>query len=386
MRIALTVFLLAALGCGDDDGNRSSGKDAGDDTVPTAGKGSGVAGGGESGSGTVHTGGQGGTAGSGKLSLPQVYPLVRASTPTALISNPTFKPEPPRDSGVGMSQQALGGEVSLAVAIQERFYMGGPTELLRIVKDLDDRVRGLDTDRSKHACLTAAPVEHTYALPGGQSFRVKLQCLQSFGDPGSAGAGWVAFGFARGTHASGDDAGVTAADGGEDLEQDEFYLVEGQENGMGGAYRIAGDDVDGWIAVADRNAPSNSQVIMHLITHAAPATSELAFGGAAVGFCSAHIKTSADHIFVRGRTNAPPPPGTPMMAGAQYCDATRAGCFAVSALGDDLGADDPSCEAIARRRFEIRTELDAASEPGANVVPSQIHMYFSARPTGIASF
>lgn len=395
--MVLPVLLIAALSCGDDDANRSNGKDAGDDSNPTAGKGAGMAGGsaeaGKSAAGSGAQGaGSGAQAGNGsatKLSLPEVYPLVRSSTPTELISNPTFKPMPMRDSGVGVLPQALGGEISLAVAIQERFYMGGPTELLRIVKDLDDRVKGLDTDKSKHACLNATPVEQTYALPGGQSFRVKLQCMQSFGGAGSAAAGWVAFGFSRGAGGAGisaDDAGAETSDAGADLEQDEFYLVEGQANGMGSAYRITGEDVEGWIAVADRNVTSGSQVIMHLVTHKAPATSELALAGAGVGFCSAHIKTSPDHLFVRGRTNAPPPPGTPMMPGLQYCDAPRTGCFAVSALNDDLGEDDPGCQAIRSRRFEIRGELDAANESSANVMPGQIYTYFDQAPSGVADF
>lgn len=101
-------------------------------------------------------------------------------------------------------------------------------------------------------------------------------------------------------------------DAGTDAGREAFYLLEGQEGGMGGVYRVDGDDVEGWIAVADRNAPMNSRVLMHLITHKAPATSELALAGAGVGFCSGHLKTSSDYLFIQGKTNGAPPPGTPM--------------------------------------------------------------------------
>src|SRR6185295_3582928 len=91
---------------------------------------------------------------------------------------------------LGRAHQGLEA-VNLATVVQERFYSGGPTAILRVVKALDDRVQGLDTDPSAHECLTAAPVPWTYSLPGGPTFTVKLQCLQEFGAPGSPGAGWL---------------------------------------------------------------------------------------------------------------------------------------------------------------------------------------------------
>jgi hypothetical protein len=327
-----------------------------------------------------------------KRELPQVYPLVRASTPTGLIADTMFMAEaymiqPARDGGVGVLPQALGGAINLAVAIKERFYSMGPTEVLRIVRDLDGRLAGLDTDPSKHKCLMTTPIERTYTFPSGQSFGVKLQCMQSFGNPGDAGAGWVAFGFGPSDPDEDADAGTGDADGGTDVAgREAFYLVEGQEGGMGGAYRVAGDNVEAWIAVADSNAPSNSQVLMHLITHKTPAASELVLAGAGVGFCSGHMKTSADYLFIEGKTNGALPPGAPMTPGAQYCDASRAGCFAVGALETELSPDDAHCEPIAHPTFEIRGALDASNDSGANVMPGHIYTYFNQRPTGIAAF
>jgi len=398
MRIWLGVLLIATIGCGNDDasgGEAGRGGEGGDAGRSDAGRGGGGGGAGRAGSGGA-AGGGGRAAGSGgsdstRLALPQVYPLVRANTPTGLIRDPRFQMVSAASSrNVRSLPQALTASINLAVAVQERLYSMGPTAILRIVKDLDDRVAGLDTDVSRHACLTSDPVSVTYALPGGQTFTVKLQCFQSFGTPG-AGAGWLAFGFDKAPFVRGDagdagtesDAGVEPADGG-----DHFYLIEGQPGGMGGAYHIdrANGNVEAWIAVAEKTIPMNSQVIMHLLSRKPEKTLELAFAGSAVGFCSAHLKTSADHIFVQGRTNGAAAPGAIIAPGTQVCDAARAGCFAIAALEVDLGPDANGCSAIAASTFDIATELDASSDSGANVSFANIYTYFDEPPTGIPAF
>jgi hypothetical protein len=318
----------------------------------------------------------------GEIQLPQVYPPVREATPSELIADAQYAgsaPSGPLDAvtELGRARQAQTA-INLATAIQERFYSGGPTHILRIIKELDDRVLALDTDPSAHPCLTAAPVSSSYTLPAGQRMDVKLQCLQEFGAPGSAGAGWLAFGFDQ---ASAADAGPAEAGEGND-----FYLIMGQETGNGGAYHVAGatGNVEAWIAVADENVPLNSQVLMHLVTDKAASTLELALGGAAVGFCSAHLKTSPDHLFVSGRTNAVPPPGAPMAG--QYCEVTRAGCYETAALTTDLGENSPTCMGVGPSTFAITVGLDASTDAGANVTPAQIWRYFSQRPVGVPTF
>jgi hypothetical protein len=347
--------------------------------------------------------------------LPKVYPPVRAATPSALIADPGYAqaltaaiaqtgpgdtmPGSQPDGGMmlpdggtapnpgtTMPGNTMPGDISLGVAVQQRFYSAGPTSLLRIVKDLDDRVASLDPRPAKHPCLTAVPVAKTFALPGGQTFTVKLQCLDSHGTD------WLAFGFgtalaasdggANDDDAGAPDGGALGADGG----GDDFFLVEGQSTGNGGAYHLVRStgDVEGWIAVADSQSPGNSQVVMHLLTSKAAGTLELALGGSAVGFCGAHLMTGADAIYVRGQTNAPPPPGTP--AGSQACAAARTGCFAASALGVDLGATSATCAALGTNAFRITTDLDASPGAGANVTPGTIHTYFSTLPAGVPAF
>lgn len=350
---------------------------------------------------------QGGSnAGSSTLTLPRVYPPVRAATPTALIANPSFSALPFRrsDDGpeLGTARQAQTG-INLATAIQQRFYSTGPTDLLRVVKDVDERVQGLDLTVSAHACLSTPPVEHTYSLPGGQTFQVKLQCMQHFGTPGSAGSGWVGFGRERpGTAdagadaavavdasvpadaASGDlDAGRAAADG------SEFYLVVGQDGGNGGAYHIdRNGNIEGWIAVAERDIPANSQVIMHLLTNDAAGTLELVLAGSGVGFCAAHLKTDPSYLFVSGKTNAPPPPGTMQAVGTQYCDEPRSGCYRADNLAADLGSDSASCAAIGPSSFDVAVELDSdtTADAGVNVITTEIYSYFNQMPAGVPDF
>jgi hypothetical protein len=238
--------------------------------------------------------------------LPQVYPLVRANTPTVLIRDPRFQMvSAASSSNVRSLPQALTASINLAVAVQVRLYSMGPTAILRIVKDLDDRVAG-----------------------------------------------------------------------------------EGQPGGMGGAYHIdrANGNVEAWIAVAEKTIPMNSQVIMHLLSGKPEKTLELAFAGSAVGFCSAHLKTSADHIFVQGKTNGAAAPGAIIAPGTQVFDAARAGCFAIAGLEVDLGPDANGSSSIAASTFDIATELDASSDSGANVSFADIYTYFDEPPTGIPAF
>jgi hypothetical protein len=405
MRSVLLLVCLGLVACSSDSASKTPGEGidkGGNGGGPTGVAAAGGAGGASSmQSGGGSAGSAGNAAGSTTLALPQVYPAVRAATPTALIAAGSALWLGPQGE-LGTARQALEGGVNLATAVQDRFYSGGPTDLLRIVKDLDDRVQGLQLDLAQHPCLSASPVNKTYELPSGQSFELKLQCLQSFGT-GSSG-GWVGFGSVA--HEPADAGASDSVEGASDAAVDagaagdgdagvpfpgrDFYLVEGQTGGNGGAYHIdANGNVEAWIAVAERDIPANSQVLMHLKTAHVAKTLELALAGAGVGFCAAHLKTNPESLFVTGKTNAPPPPGTEQMVGTQYCDANRAGCFQASALGTDLGADSPTCSAIGTSSFALTVALDAdtAADAGtANVTPGSIYTYFSEKPTGVSEF
>jgi hypothetical protein len=412
MRIRFGLACVLFWACSNDSGNSPSATEAGGGSSGTGASQAGAGGttepqagmGGRSAS--AGNGGASGGPGNASVHLPQVYPPVRAATPTALIADASFAGQASafqlelEPGNLGRARQALAA-ITLGTAIQERFYSTGPTDLLRIVKALDDRVQGLDVNGPGHACLSGPPVSVSYALPAGETFGVKLQCMQRFGTAG-ANAGWVAFGIVPSPSAV--DAGLgsdpadasalgaadaaTRSDAGVDSGAD-FYLIEGQEGGNGGAYHIdANGNVEGWIAVAERDLPANSQVIMHLRTQVATSTLELALAGAGVGFCAAHLKTNPGYLFVDGKTNAPPPPGTEQAVGTQYCDEPRSGCFDASDLATDLGADSASCAAIAPSSFDIDVALDAdtSADSGVNVVTTEIYSYFNQMPAGIPNF
>jgi hypothetical protein len=412
MRIRFGLTCLLAWACSNDSGGSkpsTEGRAGASGTAVSQGGASGAAGspggGGVSGTPGSGTGGSAGT-GNASIALPEVYPPVRAATPTALLGNSGLSAQSAAfrqlaSGDLGTARQAL-GELTLGTAIQQRFYSTGPTDLLRIVQALDARVQGLDVNGPGHACLSTAPVAVTYALPSGETFSVALQCMQRFGTPGS-NAGWVGFGIVPAVTV---DAGVGAdlSDSGTSLASDaatpsdagagpsggsDFYLIEGQEGGNGGAYHIdPHGNVEAWIAVAERDVPANSQVIMHLRTSAAAGTLELALAGAGVGFCAAHLKTDAGYLFVDGKTNAPPPGGTEQAVGTQYCDEARTGCFDATDLATDLGAASASCAAIGPSSFDIDVALDAdtSADAGVNVVTSDIYTFFNQMPVNVPDF
>jgi hypothetical protein len=404
----LTLFACSSGSKGGGTPNGSTGGTAGTGGTGGAQGGTGGTQVGPGGAGGAAQGGSSGT-GAATLTLPRVYPPVRAATPTALIANPSYAAQPfqrAAGAGFGTARQALTSGINLATAIQERFYSTGPTDLLRIVNGVDGRVQGLDLTVAAHPCLSTPPIEHTYVLPGGQTFTVKLQCLQRFGTPGM-NAGWVGFGIERSASADAgasgesglgvaadasppDDSGTPARDAGLATDSgSDFYLIEGQEGGNGGAYHIAGNgNVEGWVAVAERDIPANSQVIMHLLTDQATGTLELALAGSAVGFCAAHLKTNPEMLFVTGKTNAPPPPGTMQAVGTQYCDTPRSGCYRADDLDTDLGSDSPSCAPVGPSSFGIGEELDSdtSADAGVNVVTTDIYSYFNQVPVGVPDF
>lgn len=352
-------------------------------------------------------GGGCGKSSSAPIPLPKVYPPVRASTPDALIADSAFSAPAggvTAKSALQRRPNALDDAVSLATVVQERLYTMGPTEILRLVSGLDERTSTLDTRASEHPCLTGTPIPYSYSLPGGATFNVSFQCLQEF-SAGGVGTGWLVFGFDNalaapvgGGGASGGDGSNGGTDGksslpdggalGTDGGGDHFYLAEGQSSGMGSVYRFdrTTGDVEGWVSVADNMNFTGSRVMMHLITDTAAGTFELTLGGAAVGFCAAHLKTGADFMFIDAKTMAPPPGGTPMSADTQYCDTSRTGCFDTRDLTTDLGGDAPACAGLVRSTFAIATDLDASSDPGANVTPNTVYTYFGTEPTGIPTF
>jgi hypothetical protein len=299
-----------------------------------------------------------------RVDVPELYPALREATPSALIA----------DAELAGTGDTSGESSTMATSIRERFYAEGPTAILRIVQGLDERMGALDTDLHRHDCLTMEPVAVSYALPGEQTLDVKLQCVTE-----PVGTSWLAFGFAQPLQpASEDEDEASDADV---LEPNDFYLVDGRIAGRGGVYHLDRDgNVDAWIAVADQATPEDGQVLMHLLTSRSAGTLELALAGSGVGFCGAHLKADADHVFVTGK------PDAASDASEQSCQALSAGCYALGELDVDLGADSSSCTEIAAPAFAMSVGLDASDDDAANVDPALIYDYFNDRPLGVPSF
>jgi hypothetical protein len=298
-------------------------------------------------------------AGALRVDVPELYPVLREATPTALVADAEL-------DGTGESSSE---PTTMAATIQQRFYAEGPTAILRIVLGLDERVAALDTDVRAHDCLTTPPVAVSYDLPGDQTFELKLQCLTE-----PVGTSWIAFGFAEPLEPAEDTEGGA-------LQPNDFYVLDGRNAGMGGLYHLdTSGNVEAWIAVADQDAPDDGQVLLHLITSKSAGTLELALAGRGVGLCGAHLKADAEHVFVSGK------PDTASGAGEPLCDALTTGCFALAALETDLGADSASCAAIAPSSFDMSVGLDASDDADANVDPARIYDYFNDRPLGVPSF
>lgn len=384
-RLSMLVLLCACDASNEPDTDTTragTGGHAGDGVAQPAGAGQGSPG------GQGDSGGQGGRPGPSRETIifPKVFPIVRANTPSALIADSAFA------SGPQASFEVLAGEdagvppagdesaIQLALAVQERLYTAGPTELLRLVHELDQRTARLDGMVSGHACLATTPVVKTIRVPGRQPFVMQLQCLEQHV------GGWMAFGFADSPDAEQRDAGVASE------HARDFYLVEGQVGGMGGAYHVHEDsdptkaEVEAWITVADSRVPTNSQVLMHLLSRSVTATTELTFAGSGVGFCSAHLKVSPEYLFIQAKTNAALPPGAAMDPAVQYCDSLRLGCFATSALDVNLGPAAVGCRDLRAASFAIRTSLDASAGAGANVTPAAVHEYFTDRVSGVPAY
>lgn len=340
----------------------------------------------------VATFGCGGGGGGGSLgTLPQVYPPVRANTPSALINDPTYKSAfeafsffhdtkaQPFDSTPDMSGPVSpGGSESLAQTVQNRLYTMGPTEILSLLKQLDGRTANIDTDTGSHPCLLKPPTAVAYALPGGQTFTTQLQCLTLLDSNKTGGTHYLAFGFDNALTATPDGGATTttaaSATGGN------FYLVEGQTSGIGNAYRIdrTTGNVEGWMAVADSaNLTTMTQAIMHLYSDKTAGTFELTLAGNGDGFCDAHLKTGNGNLFITGKQGA----------NSTTCGSATTGCFAASDVSTNLGGASATCSTIAASSFTIATDLDSDStNTAANVDPNMIYKYFNTQPAGIASY
>lgn len=102
------------------------------------------------------------------LGLPQVKPPVANNTP----------------AGIKSAALRLVDSNSALAVLSSRLFSGGPTNILDRLGKIDERLAEMDTrsQEEEKACLAAAATDWTQpaALPGGTSFPLAFQCLDSF--------------------------------------------------------------------------------------------------------------------------------------------------------------------------------------------------------------
>lgn len=230
-----------------------------------------------------------GCGGGNPIGAPQVKPPVAAVTPAGLLASVLTVS---RTSKMNAMSAEFCVEDTIAKKVKCRLFSDGPTEILSILQDIDDRMAEIDerAQDSKRACLDGAPVDKTedFAFPGAlgatETFAHHLQCYDVFSD----NTGWMAFGkkdnvwYLR--------EGWSGAAG-----------TEGVNKGIGKVVKIDADqNVEGWIMIGlDPATASESTVLLHLKTNKAAGTIEFTAGGENTGFDTVHFKSNATHIYVK---------------------------------------------------------------------------------------
>lgn len=215
--------------------------------------------------------------------LPMVVPPVRAAAPAGLAA-----------AAARVAQ--LTGELS-ATEFRDRFFnpAGGPTDVFRILGDIDARLVGINARSTEgaHPCLTSPPVEYTIA-PFGQTVPFVAQCWEAFSGGGGAGPpAFLQFGKRDAT----------------------TYLYV-----TGGATRVAAritqvdagePSVDVWYGVGYTNVTCGTDGTFDGCSyaatqiHASPASHafEMSVAGIGVGFCGIQIRSDGTSVFGRGSTD-----------------------------------------------------------------------------------
>ncbi|HVH43872.1 MAG TPA: hypothetical protein VM925_16075 [Labilithrix sp.] len=290
-RIAALGAALAAVGLAACNASQSSGDQNGDNAG---------AGGPSNGTGANATGQSG--AGKAGATLPLVKPPVQQSAPAGFGGTP---------AGAAQTQnldfQVRGGPVGLDSSdIKSRFFGAGPTNIFRVLDDIDGRIQGINARLNDGAdCSKQAPVAYSLT-PWGHEETFYAQCYETFGESSSfmqfgtkdgvtyvytmIGAGPVA---ARITPivASNADGGT---DGGADAD------IDGATEDGGGAAKYS---VHAWIAIADGKKTGGSYGVIEIDANPSTHSFEMAVAGIGFGYCGAQVKANADSVYVEGSSD-----------------------------------------------------------------------------------
>jgi len=198
--------------------------------------------------------------------LPLVRPPVEAATPD------------------GFLEAAKRGVAELldSVDIKTRFFAEGPTSILRILDDIDDRITGINTRsaESEHACQTQSPVAYTLT-PWGQTVVMQAQCADRFADSDD----FVQWGVSD---------GVTY-----------LYVYVG---GNAFAATVMPEEIpgelliDAWLTVGSEGPDwdSGSYGVIQLQANSRTVELELAVAGLGFGYCGAQLRSDGTTVYAAG--------------------------------------------------------------------------------------
>lgn len=332
------------------------------------------------------------------LGVPAVRPVVQNSVSSALLTGSSFSltgnilnlvdinfsPRSLSDETIVTScdtNAADGDECSnyldpseeallMRCLVKRRLFCAGPTEVLTLLDTVDGRMTEIDnrSKESTRSCLTATPVDKTslLAFPNSETLEQHYQCLDSL-----SGSGGLAFG-----------------------KKDSIWYVReylsSQANRNGQVFKISSaSEVEGYIGLGSGDATfSQSTVLMHLKANRDSKIFEMTMGGVGVGFCSLHLRSSADFIFIKAY---PDGAGGSCMAGAsnayyEVClnsdltvaaSATSCDALETGMELDTLGRDGP---------YTVGSTTFAASPANANIDLDGINSLISTEITGVGAF
>lgn len=199
----------------------------------------------------------------------------------------------PQEPSTDAAKNALMSEV------KARLFSDGPTNLLKLIKNVDDRMAGYDlrSSSSKDApsCLSSAPVDLSTV----------------FTVPAATGtSAFPFFGQCRETTSGSTDQTIVFG-----KKDNDWYLVDGATTGSSGTAmciatfaKISGTTdasrvVDGYMVVTDGKTDnfSGSTTLMHFNADVAAGSLEFTAGGVGIGFNQVHSKSDGTHVYVQAQ-------------------------------------------------------------------------------------
>jgi hypothetical protein len=251
------------------------------------------------------------------IGAPQAYPPTKAVTPaqltassgTSALTEKTFLSTmsadvaslvvadrtrtTPQEPSTDAAKNALMSEV------KSRLFSDGPTNLLKLIKNVDSRMAEYDTrssgSKSAPACLSSTPVDLSTV----------------FTVPASSGTTTIPlFGQCRETVAG--STNLTLIFGKKD---NDWYLVDGTTKGSSGTetcivsmVKVSGTTdasrvVDGYMVVTGGKSDNfeKSTTLMHFYADVAAGTLEFSAGGSGIGFDQVHSRTDGDFLYVQAQ-------------------------------------------------------------------------------------